>query len=92
MTDDKDRRLLNTIMDKIYCAELLTQEHFKLSESGTYFVPTDGAQPEYVRCVGGRPCRQAWTRLSSRLAWGAPGAPLSHAKAVGHRNLDPNQE
>jgi dynein heavy chain len=25
VTDDKDRRLLNTLMDKLYCTELLQQ-------------------------------------------------------------------
>lgn len=34
MTDDKDRRLLNTILSRIYRPEIMTDEPFNLSASG----------------------------------------------------------
>jgi dynein heavy chain len=40
VTDDKDRRLLNTAMDMVYAPEVLGTNH-SLSPSGTYYVPSD---------------------------------------------------
>jgi len=40
VTDDKDRRLLITAMDMVYNDKAL-EENYKLSSSGTYFIPHD---------------------------------------------------
>jgi hypothetical protein len=39
VTDDKDRLLLNTILDRVYRPEILVPEGFALSSSGIYAVP-----------------------------------------------------
>eukprot|EP00951_Prasinocladus_malaysianus_P000524 scaffold3899_cov41-Prasinocladus_malaysianus.AAC.1 len=46
VTDDKDRRLLNTLLDQIYCPAILGT-NFKLSASGTYYVPEEGEDIAY---------------------------------------------
>lgn len=34
VTDDKDRRLLNTLLEKCYCQEIVEDPTYKLSASG----------------------------------------------------------
>ncbi|KAL6751111.1 dynein heavy chain 5 [Haematococcus lacustris] len=51
VTDDKDRRLLNTILSNIYRPEILTEVPFKLSASGTYVVPLEGDYASYLRAI-----------------------------------------
>lgn len=41
VTDDKDRTLLSTILDRVYQPEIVQQGAFALSESGTYAVPAE---------------------------------------------------
>ena len=36
VTDDKDRRLLNTLLGRVYRAEIMTDEVFNLSASGEF--------------------------------------------------------
>jgi len=54
VTDDKDRRLLMTVMERVYRGEIL-EDHFKLSTSGTYCVPLPGSLSEAQAYVGGLP-------------------------------------
>ena len=58
VTDDKDRRLLATVLDIIYQPDIL-QDGFKLSSSGLYMVPPDGAQQSYVDAILEFPAMQA---------------------------------
>eukprot|EP00803_Ostreobium_quekettii_P003694 evm.model.scf_198.7 EVM.evm.TU.scf_198.7 scf_198:70733-88803(+) len=51
VTDDKDRRLLTTVLDRIYRPEILTVSPFKLSPSGMYYVPEDGPHETYVKYI-----------------------------------------
>lgn len=46
VTDDKDRRLLMTLLGLIYCDDIIAQDNFKLSASGDYVVPTPGSMSE----------------------------------------------
>lgn len=55
VTDDKDRRLLNTILDRVYRHEVLDQDTFRLSSSGLYVVPPEGELPVYVDYVNSLP-------------------------------------
>ncbi|GAX77074.1 hypothetical protein CEUSTIGMA_g4520.t1 [Chlamydomonas eustigma] len=57
ITDDKDRRIMKTLMSKVYCASIL-DDNFLLSESGRYFVPVDGPLESYVRYVESLPSTQ----------------------------------
>jgi len=57
ITDDKDRRLMMTLMNKVYCPAVL-QERFMLSESGIYYVPADGPLESYIKYVDSLPASQ----------------------------------
>ncbi|CAG9466170.1 unnamed protein product [Pedinophyceae sp. YPF-701] len=50
VTDDKDRRLLMTILRRIYRPEIL-EPGFNLSASGTYYIPEEGPLAHYVEYV-----------------------------------------
>ena len=39
VTDDKDRRLLNTLLDHVYRPQIVTDPNFAFSASGLYRVP-----------------------------------------------------
>ena len=54
VTDDKDRRLLNTLLNRVYRAEALEPE-FKLSESGTYVIPEPGDVQTYLDAIAALP-------------------------------------
>ena len=39
MTDDWDRRTLVTILNRVLCEELVLDDGYRFSESGTYYAP-----------------------------------------------------
>jgi dynein heavy chain len=57
VTDDKDRRLLTTLLDLLYQPPIL-QPGFKLSESGDYVVPSDGSLDDFLAAVRDLPAVQ----------------------------------
>ena len=48
VTDDWDRRCLVTILNKILNVDLVLDDDFKFSESGTYYAPKHGEYDTYV--------------------------------------------
>ena len=50
VTDDKDRRLLNTLLRKVYQPEAL-KDGFKLSDSGIYAIPKEGPHESYLEVI-----------------------------------------
>ncbi|KAL7979210.1 hypothetical protein Chor_015234 [Crotalus horridus] len=48
VTDDKDRRLLLSLLSLVYCQEIETQECYKLSPGGEYYIPPFGTYQETV--------------------------------------------
>ena len=42
MTDDWDRRTLVTILNKFFCTNILDDEDYQFSASGTYYCPPEG--------------------------------------------------
>ncbi|CAG7837267.1 unnamed protein product [Allacma fusca] len=48
VTDDKDRRLLMSILSVFYCPEIVDRDKYSLSSSGVYYVPKDTS---YDSCV-----------------------------------------
>uniref|UniRef100_A0A061SKB3 Dynein heavy chain n=1 Tax=Tetraselmis sp. GSL018 TaxID=582737 RepID=A0A061SKB3_9CHLO len=47
VTDDKDRLLLNTILARCCCPEIVEDPLYKLSESGIYIAPEEGDRQSY---------------------------------------------
>ena len=54
VTDDKDRRLLNTILELAYNDKILT-DTYKLSSSGLYYAPPEGPYESYLEYVAKLP-------------------------------------
>ena len=54
VTDDKDRRLLNTLLRKVYQPAAL-KKGFRLSESGTYVIPEEGSHESYLDYIASLP-------------------------------------
>ena len=46
VTDDKDRRLIKTILETYYCPEIL-DDNYKFSDSGLYYAPVEGELSSY---------------------------------------------
>ena len=57
VTDDKDRRLLNAILDKCYCPEITNPASgsYKLSSSGLYFAPPEGDRASMLAYIESLP-------------------------------------
>ncbi|XP_070580768.1 dynein axonemal heavy chain 3-like [Ptychodera flava] len=55
VTDDKDRRLLMSLLDIFYTEDLLTQDKYKLSPSGDYYVPTPGKHQNFIDYIRSLP-------------------------------------
>jgi dynein heavy chain len=49
VTDDKDRLLLNTLLEKCCCQEVVSIPHHKLSPSGLYYSPDQGTHQDYLK-------------------------------------------
>ncbi|XP_026560379.1 dynein heavy chain 3, axonemal [Pseudonaja textilis] len=48
VTDDKDRRLLLSLLSLVYCKEIETQECYPLSPGGEYYIPPFGTYQSYI--------------------------------------------
>ncbi|KAL5013226.1 hypothetical protein ScPMuIL_007496 [Solemya velum] len=51
VTDDHDRRLIISILNIFYCAEIIEDDTYKFSASGTYFAPPKGSYDNYVEYI-----------------------------------------
>ncbi|KAK2860339.1 hypothetical protein Q7C36_004505 [Tachysurus vachellii] len=51
VTDDWDRRLLNTYINDYFCEDTVNTPFFKLSSLPTYYIPRDGLQPVYQEYI-----------------------------------------
>lgn len=49
VTDDKDRQLLITLLEKCCCQEMVSIPRHKLSPSGTYYAPEPGTHQDYLK-------------------------------------------
>lgn len=54
VTDDKDVRLIKTIIKKYLCQEAL-KDGYKYSDSGVYYSPLQGTQDSYVQYIESLP-------------------------------------
>ena len=55
VTDDWDRRCLNTVLHKILCPDVVTDDSYKFSGSGLYFAPGNGDYDSYITHTKGFP-------------------------------------
>lgn len=55
VTDDKDRILLNTLLETVYTPEIYEDDSYKLSDSGKYHAPPDGPKEEHERYIASLP-------------------------------------
>jgi len=51
VTDDKDRRLINALLDRIFCPQMMETENFSLDSNGVYKVPSEGDYESYVTYI-----------------------------------------
>ena len=51
VTDDWDRRLLRSVLKDIYCPSLVHEHKYKMSQSGTYYVPPPMGYEEYIEFI-----------------------------------------
>ncbi|KAK6624385.1 hypothetical protein RUM44_011244 [Polyplax serrata] len=54
VTDDKDRRLLNSLLSTFYCIDAIEVSEYTFSESGTYYIPPNTEHAsivEYIRSL-----------------------------------------
>ena len=55
VTDDKDRRLLISLLKIFYTAEIVENDDYKLSPSGLYFAPKHGPYQSYIDYIRSLP-------------------------------------
>ncbi|XP_033631251.1 dynein heavy chain 3, axonemal-like [Asterias rubens] len=55
VTDDKDRRLLTSLLSKFYNDLILVEDKFAFSDSGDYYSPTDGPYQTYIDYIRSLP-------------------------------------
>ncbi|XP_054715919.1 dynein axonemal heavy chain 7-like [Uloborus diversus] len=48
VTDDWDRRTLNTTLQKFYCKETVTDDNYSFDTAGIYYSPPDGTYQSYI--------------------------------------------
>ncbi|RUS89800.1 hypothetical protein EGW08_002412, partial [Elysia chlorotica] len=48
VTDDKDRRLLTSLLSIVYCEDIVYNDDYRFSPSGLYFAPPEGAYQSYI--------------------------------------------
>ncbi|PAA63386.1 hypothetical protein BOX15_Mlig017039g2 [Macrostomum lignano] len=55
VTDDKDRRLLNSLLNIFYVPAVVTDENYRFSASGHYYAPKEGPYQSYVDYIRSLP-------------------------------------
>jgi|SRR6218665_1109381 len=48
VTDERDRRLINSLLSIFYCQSVVDDDNYKFSPSGDYFAPPFGSYESYV--------------------------------------------
>lgn len=59
MTDEWDRRTLNTILAKFYCPEVIAKQKYQFDPSGIYFVPAVTTHTEFLEYIKSFPMATA---------------------------------
>ena len=59
VTDDKDRRTLNSLLERFYCPSIILDENYKFDESGLYYAPPSGDYESYLTFIKNLPMIQS---------------------------------
>lgn len=51
VTDPQDRRCIKLMLSDYYCQDMISNENHKLSETGAYYVPSDGNKADYMQFI-----------------------------------------
>ena len=55
VTDDWDRRLMNTYMEQFYHADVISTDNHRLSTLPEYYIPDDGSKKTYIQYIKNLP-------------------------------------
>ena len=55
VTDERDRRLLVSLLGNFYNQDVLSQDHYSFSESGNYRCPVSGPYQSYIGYIRNLP-------------------------------------
>ena len=55
VTDDRDRRLILSLLQIYYCKESIEDDSYKFSPSGVYYAPQHGTYESYLEYIKGLP-------------------------------------
>ena len=55
VTDDRDRRLILSLLEIYYCKKSIEDDSYKFSPSGTYYAPKHGTYESYLDYIKGLP-------------------------------------
>ncbi|XP_053376707.1 dynein axonemal heavy chain 3-like [Mercenaria mercenaria] len=55
VTDDMDRRLIISLLKIFYCEDIIYNDNYKFSDSGTYYAPPNGSYDNYVSYIRSLP-------------------------------------
>ena len=55
VTDDRDRRLIKSLMKIYYNENVVREENYKFSASGTYVTPKKGSYESYIEYIKSLP-------------------------------------
>lgn len=55
VTDERDRRLIISLLSIFYCADVISNDDYKLSSSGQYYVPSEGDHDTYTAYIRSLP-------------------------------------
>nr|CAH8868280.1 unnamed protein product [Trichobilharzia regenti] len=55
VTDDKDRRLLISLLGIFYNRKIIDEQHYKFSPSGIYYCPDDGTAQDFIEYIRSLP-------------------------------------
>lgn len=55
VTDDRDRRLIISLLNIFYCDDVITDSDYKFSASGQYYPPQTGEHEQYLEYIRSLP-------------------------------------
>ena len=55
VTDDRDRRLILSLLSIFYCSDVIDDDNYKLSTSGLYSVPASGSYETFLAYIRSLP-------------------------------------